>query len=220
MILRAESSPTYTRLEMATATRAPARRSVRSEIASLVLINAIAPYLIYELAAPYVGGLAALALSAVPPGIEGLWSVLRKRKLDVASALVLGGIAVGLVLVALGGSERVLLLRDSLITSIVGLVIAISAAFPKPILHYLVRQVQGVEPELRTMRVLSVALGLGLVVEIAVRTTMVLKMTTDRFLLVSPFVQYGMTAALVTWTALYVRRHRASRDRLPIQVHR
>jgi len=197
---------------MATATKAPARRSVRGQIASLVLINAIAPYLVYELTEPYVGGLAALALSAVPPGIEGVWSVLRKRKLDVASALVLGGIAVSLVLVALGGTERVLLLRDSLITSVLGLAIAISAAFPRPILYYLFRQVQGVEPELRAMRVLSVVLGVGLVLEMAVRTAMVLEMTTDRFLLLSPFVQYGMTAALVAWTALYMRRHRASRS--------
>jgi hypothetical protein len=193
---------------MAPATKAPARRSVRTEIVSLVLINAIAPYVVYELAEPYVGGLGALALSAVPPAIEGVWSVMRKRKLDIASALVLGGIAIGLVLVALGGSERVLLLRESLITSIVGLAIAVSAAFPKPILYHLFRQVQGVEPELHTMRVLSVVLGLGLVAEMAVRTAMVLEMTTDRFLLVSPFVQYGMTAALIAWTALYVRRKR------------
>lgn len=192
---------------MATATRAPARTSVRREIASLILINAIAPYLVYELAEPYTGGMAALALSAVPPAIEGVWSVWRKRKLDVASALVLGGIIVSLVLVALGGSERVLLLRDSLITSVVGLAIAISAAFPRPLLYHLFRQVQGVEPDVRAMRVMSVVMGLGLVVEMAVRTAMVFEMTTSRFLLISPFVQYGMTGALVAWAVFYMRRH-------------
>jgi len=191
---------------MATATRPPARMSARREIASLVLINAIAPYVVYELAAPYTGGLAALALSAVPPAVEGVWSVVRKRKLDVASALVLGGIAVSLVLVALGGSERVLLLRDSLITSVVGLAIAISAAFPRPIFYHLFKQVQGIEPDLRAMRVISVIMGLGLVVEMAVRTAMVFDMSTSRFLLISPFVQYGMTGALVAWTLFYMRR--------------
>lgn len=188
------------------ATRAPARRTVRAEIASLVLVNAIAPYIVYELAEPRVGGMAALALSAVPPAIEGIWSVARARKLDVVSALVLGGIAISFVLVALGGSEQVLLLRDSLITSIVGLVIAISAAFPRPILYFVFRQVQGGEPEMRVMRVLSVVLGVGLVVEMAVRTVMVLEMSPDRFLLVSPFVQYGMTGALVVGCVVYLRR--------------
>jgi hypothetical protein len=119
---------------MATATRTPARPSARREIANLILINAVAPYVVYELAEPYTGGLAALALSAVPPAIEGVWSVVRKRKLDVAAALVLAGIAASLVLIALGGSERVLLLRDSLVTSVVGLAIAVSAVFPRPIL--------------------------------------------------------------------------------------
>jgi hypothetical protein len=183
-----------------------ARTSVRREIASLLLINAIAPYLVYELAEPYTGGLAALALSAIPPAIESVWSVVKKRKLDAASTLALGGIAVSLVLIALGGSERVLLLRDSLITSVVGLAIAISAAFPRPILSYLFRQVQGVEPDLRAMRVMSVVLGIGLVIEMAVRTAMVMEMTTSRFLLISPFVQYGMTFALAGWAILYMRR--------------
>src|SRR3954467_15093979 len=108
----------------------------RREIATLVLIDAVAPYAVYELARPYTGALAALALSALAPAIESVWSVIRKRKLDVVSGLVLAGIGVSLVLIALGGSERVLLLRDSLVTSIVGVVIAISAAFPKPILYY------------------------------------------------------------------------------------
>lgn len=194
---------------MATAAKAPARTSVRREIASLLLINAIAPYVVYELAEPYTGGLAALALSALPPAIESVWSVVRKRKLDVASTLALGGIAASLILIALGGSERVLLLRDSLVTSVVGLAIAVSAAFPRPIFYHLFRQVQGVEPDLRAMRVLSVVMGLGLVVEMAVRTAMVFAMTTSRFLLISPFVQYGMTGALVGWAMLYMRRRPA-----------
>jgi intracellular septation protein A len=172
----------------------------------MILVNAVAPYIVYEVAEPYTGGLVALALSAVPPTIEGIWSVVRKKKLDVAAALVLGGIAVSLILIALGGSERVLLLRDSLITSLVGLAIAGSAFFKRPLLYYLFRQVQGGEPSLGEMRVLSIVLGLGLIVEMAVRTAMVYAMTTSRFLLVSPFVQYGMTGALVAWAVFYMRR--------------
>jgi hypothetical protein len=181
---------------------------VRREIAKLLLIDAVAPYVVYELAQPYTGDLAALALSALPPAIESVWSVIRKRRLDAISALVLAGIGMSLVLIALGGSERVLLLRDSLVTSIVGVVVAISAVFPKPILYYLFRQVQGVEPALGSMRTLSVVLGLGLVVEMGVRTAMVYAMTTSRFLLVSPFVQYGLTGLLVLWAVLYMRRSR------------
>ena len=185
---------------------------VRREIAKLVLIDAVAPYVVYSVAEPYTGNLAALALSALPPAIESVWSVLRKRKQDAISTLVLAGIGVSLVMIALGGSERVLLLRDSLVTSIVGIAVAISAAFPKPILYYLFRQVQGGEPALGRMRILSVVLGLGLVVEMAIRTAMVYAMTTSRFLLVSPFVQYGLTGLLVVWAVLYMRRGELSQS--------
>jgi len=180
---------------------------VRREIAKLVLVDAIAPYVVYELAQPYTGELGALALSALPPAIESVWSVARKRKLDAVSALVLAGIGVSLVLIALGGSQRVLLLRDSVVTSAVGIVVALSALFPKPILYYLFRQIQGGEPALGPMRTLSVVLGLGLVGEMAVRTAMVYAMSTSRFLLVSPFVQYGLTGLLVLWAVVYMRRH-------------
>lgn len=172
----------------------------------MLLVNAVAPYVVYEVAEPHTGSFAALALSAVPPTIEGIWTVVRKKKLDVAAALVLGGIAVSLILIALGGSERVLLLRDSLITSLVGLAVAVSAFFKRPLLYYLFQQVQGGEPSLREMRVLSAVLGIGLIVEMAVRTAMVFAMTTSRFLLISPFVQYGMTGALVAWAVFYMRR--------------
>ena len=174
----------------------------------MLLINAVAPYVVYELAEPHTGGLVALALSAVPPAIESVWSVAKKKKLDIAAALVLGGIAVSLILIALGGSERVLLLRDSLITSLVGLAVAVSALFKKPLLYHLFRQVQGADPPLHEMRVLSVILGVGLIIEMAVRTAMVYAMTTSRFLLVSPFVQYGMTAGLVMWAVYYMRRRK------------
>ena len=184
---------------------------VRREVAKLLLIDAVAPYVVYQLAQPYTGDLAALALSALPPAVESVWSVIRKRKLDAISALVLAGIGVSLILIALGGSERVLLLRDSLITSIVGVVVAVSALFPKPILFYLFRQIQGADPAVRPMRVLSIVLGLGLVIEMAVRTAMVYAMTTSRFLLVSPFVQYGMTGLLVLWAVVYMRRLAANR---------
>ncbi|MBV8756537.1 MAG: hypothetical protein JO257_04660 [Deltaproteobacteria bacterium] len=191
---------------------APPPTSVRREIINMILINAVAPYVVYELAEPTTGGLGALALSAVPPAIESVWSVAKKRKLDVMAALVLSGIAVSLILIALGGSERVLLLRDSLITSLIGLAVAVSALFPRPLMYLLFRQMQGGDPPLHEMRVLSAVLGLGLIVEMAVRTAMVYAMTTSRFLLVSPFVQYGMTGLLVLWAVYYMRRRKFPAD--------
>ena len=189
--------------------------AIRRELARTLAIDAIAPYVVYVLAKPELGEMAALGLSAVPPAIEAVWSVIRRRRLDVVSALVLGGIAVSLGLIALGGSERVLLLRESLITSVVGLAVAASVVMRRPLLYYLFREGAGAgwaeryetEPALRRqLRVMSLVWGLGLVVEMAVRSAMVFWMETSQFLLISPFVQYGITGALVLWTIVTVRR--------------
>jgi hypothetical protein len=195
---------------------------MRRELVRTLLINAIGPYVVYLVCKPYTGSLVALALSAVPPTVESLWSVVQRRRLDIVSALVLGGIAVSLVLVAFGGSERVLLLRESLITSVIGLVLAGSVVFARPLLFYLFRQIRSGsdagaaaqwdqrwerEPGLRrTMRILTLVWGLGLVVEMAVRTVMVFEMEISDFLLISPFVQYGMTGALAAWTVVFMRK--------------
>ena len=201
----------------------PPVTSNRREIVRTLVINAVAPYVVYMLCKPHLGGLVALALSAVPPAVEGVWSVVRQRRLDVVAALVLGGIAASLILIALGGSERILLLRESLITSLVGVALAGSVAAKRPILYYLTRQMRAggdpaeaarwdarwdAEPGFRrTMRLLSLVWGVGLVVEMTVRTIMVFDMQVSHFLLVSPFVQYGMTGLLVLWTVAYGRRH-------------
>lgn len=203
-------------------TGTPGPGPVRGEMVRMLLVNAIAPYVVYVLCEPRVGNFAALALSAVPPMVEGVWSIVRQRRVDIVAALVLGGIAVSLVLIALGGSARMLLLRESLLTCVVGVVLAGSVAMRRPLLFYLSRQMAAAgdpagharwnerwerEPALRrSLRVLSLVWGVGLVVEMAVRTVMLLGMETSHFLLVSPFVQYGLTGALAAWTFLYMRR--------------
>lgn len=197
---------------------------MRRELMRTLAINAIAPYLVYTLCKPYTGSLAALALSAVPPTIESLWSVVKRRRLDTVSALVLGGIVTSLLLIALGGSERVLLLRESLITSVIGLALVVSVVVGRPLIYYLFRQVWAggdaaavmrwnerwaTDAMLRrTMRLVTVVWGVGLIIEMAVRSFMVFEMEISRFLLISPFVQYGMTGLLVAWTVMFMRRRR------------
>ncbi len=187
-----------------------------------VLINVVAPYLVYILAKPRVGGFDALLLSAVPPTLESLVSVIQRRRFDLMAGLVLGGIAASLGLMALGGSERILLVRESLITGLLGLVFAGSVLAPKPVIYVLGRRAIALrdpdaaarwqqrwqtEPRFRrSMRVMSLVWGGGLLVEVAVRTVMAFDMRVSDFLLISPVVQYGLTGGLIVWTIWYARR--------------
>ncbi len=205
--------------------------SVRREIVRTLLINAVVPYLVYVVVEPRVGGFDALLLSGVAPAVESIHSVVRRRRFDLMAALVLGGIALSLGLMALGGSERVLLVRESLVTGLIGLLFTVSVFTPKPVVYVIGRQAIALrdparharweqrfaaQPEFRAaMRVLTAVWGVGLLVEVSVRTVMALYMRVADFLLVSPFVQYGLTGTLVLITIGYARRMRATLPPVP-----
>jgi hypothetical protein len=57
-----------------------------------------------------------------------------------------------------------------------------------------------------TMRVITVVWGIGLLVEAVVRTFLVIVLSTGLFLIVSPFVLYGIIGVLVIWMFLYSRQ--------------
>jgi len=60
----------------------------------------------------------------------------------------------------------------------------------------------------RTMMVLTVVWGLGLLVDAAISIALVYTLSIKAYLAVSPFVSYGFTGALSLWTFLYVRLQR------------
>jgi len=60
----------------------------------------------------------------------------------------------------------------------------------------------------RTMMVLTVVWGLGLLVDAAISIALVYTLSIKAYLAVNPFVSYGMTGALSLWTFLYVRQQR------------
>lgn len=199
---------------------------MRAEVVRTLLVNAVLPYVVYVVAKPRIGGFDALLLSAVPPTLESLWSVARRRRFDLVAALVLGGIAASLAVMALGGSERILLVRESLITGLVGLIFAVSALTPRPMVYVMGRQAIAIrEPEraLRwqrrwagqrqfraSMRLMTAVWGVGLLAEVAIRSVMAFDMRVASFLIASPFVQYGFVGSMALWTFWFARRMRTT----------
>lgn len=85
-----------------------------SGVVSLVNDLAIPVALYYGLRAGGVGQTTALCISGVPPAIRVAWVFWRTRKIDAIGALVLLGLALGVVSAAIGGDPRTLLLRNAL----------------------------------------------------------------------------------------------------------
>ncbi|MBO0781178.1 MAG: hypothetical protein J2P37_20350 [Ktedonobacteraceae bacterium] len=149
--------------------------------------------------------------------------VIRQRRIDFISGIALASIIVSLIMILLlGGDERLYLIRESFFTAAIGLAFLISLLLPRPLTFYLARTLmvgntqKGVilfETKWRQsvgfragLRKNSLVWGLGLIVEAGLRTVLVFLLNTAQFLAASPFITYGIIGLLIIWS-VYEARH-------------
>jgi hypothetical protein len=192
-------------------------------VAVEVGVNFAAPYAVFTLAKPSLGEVNALIASSAPPIAWSLVEFVRRRRVDAVSMLVLAGIALSLLAFVGGGGVRFLQLREKLVTGVIGLIFLGSAAIGRPLIYQLARAssmrrspAQAAELEAmsgnvyfrRTMTLMTLVWGFGLVAEAAVASALVFTLTVPQFLLVGPIVGYTTVGALTLWSVLFVRRQR------------
>jgi hypothetical protein len=192
-------------------------------VATEALVNFILPIVIFDLAKPHWGGVRALIASSAPPIVWSLGLLAIKRRVDALSMLVLTGIALSLLAVLGGGSVRFLQLREKLVTVTIGAAFVVSAAIRKPLIYYLARATimrrSASEAEefvalrdnphfRRTMTVMTLVWGFGLISEAAIATMLVLNLSVHDYLIAGPILGYSTAGALSLWSFLYVRRAR------------
>lgn len=208
-------------------------RRPRAAFVAELAVNFLLPWLAYRLALPHLGETGALVASAVPPVVWSLVELLRHRRVDALSVMVLAGIALSIAAMALGGSPRMLLLRESLVSGAIGVVFLLSLPMRRPLIFYLARATVAREmpggaahfeslyrerPRLAAaLRTLTLVWGAGLTGETALRAWMVLSWPIERFLVVSPFIGYGIYGGLTLWT-LWYRRTMTERVAPPVPV--
>lgn len=182
-------------------------------------VNFLLPWLAYRFTLPHLGETGALIASAVPPIVWSLIELARFRRVDALSVMVVAGIVLSVAAMAMGGSPRVLLLRESLVSGAVGVVFLLSLPMRRPLIFYLARATVAREmkggaahfealwrerPALATaMRMMTLVWGVGLTAETALRSWMALTWPIERFLVVSPFIGYGIYGGLALWTLWY-----------------
>jgi hypothetical protein len=192
-----------------------------------LLVNLGGPWLVYRLVEGSTSITAALLWSSLPPIIWSLGQLVHSRKLDVISLLVLAGIAASLVATLLGGNPRLLLVRESFITGIFGLVFLGSLWLPRPLMFYIVRATvakQGIaETEFtgkwsipgfrQTFYLMTVVWGVGLVVQAALQVVLAFTLSIEQDLVVSPIVGYGFYLVLFIWSFWYGKKRREKGER-------
>lgn len=154
------------------------------------------------------------------PALSILLNVRKKRCIDVVGIIVLIGLLAGIAGVLLGGSQRLLLLRESFVSGAIGLALFVSPVFPKPIGYYVMRSFMSANDLTvtpfdtlwekpffrRTVRFTTFFWGLLLLTEFGLRVFFALMLPVVFALAVGPLIMNGLMLAGGALTAIAVGR--------------
>lgn len=194
------------------------RRALRTRLLSTLIYAALVPYLIYRVASEryHLSAVNALLLAAISPAVGSLIEFARKRQLSVLGLLALVGIAAKVVSALLFHDARLVLISDSLLSGVYGLILLGSVLIGKPVV-VLVTSMYGKSTEQRAqmkqslqasgvqryLLVLTTMWGVGLLLMLGISVLLTYTLPIATVVLIRPLVDYAMIAALVAMTAAY-----------------
>jgi hypothetical protein len=215
-------SPIQSASEAALSLRPPSLRAMIIGLLPSIIMNGILVLVIYQLVKSYTSAsdVAALFISAIPAMIGTVITLIRQRSIDVLGAFALITIAVSIGLTFMTGDARLFQIRESLLTMLFGVICLVSLFFPRPIWYYIIRyfttgnnpqQVVAYNaawslPGFRTyIRNVTILWGITYVVEFIIRLILVYSLPITEFLLISPFIFYGLTIVVIYATIRYAQ---------------
>lgn len=187
----------------------------RNYIVFTLVVNGLIPWGMYMLLSPYIGHLMALSIVTLIPLVENVFHFAKHRNLDVFGGLMLMTFILSLVMVLLGGSEKMLLLRESMITGIVGIVFLSSLLLNKPMIYHLASRftrVTNIEQKWQNayfrkmMRNMTLIWGVLLVLEACTKVVMIYELSVGEVLALSSVVLYSFVGVAIGLTVVYRRR--------------
>jgi hypothetical protein len=190
-----------------------------------IVLNAIIPVVLYKLSKRYLSPseLTALMLATTFPIGKSFFDLARRGQVDPISIVVLLGIATNGVALLLGGSPRLLLVRESLFTGAFGLACFVSLLLPRPLMFYFGRYfMAGTDPQRQARfnsawqfpevrfshRLITSVWGSVLLGELILRIILIYNTSAAVVLIVSPILMGTLTIATMIWTFRYGHRMR------------
>ncbi|KAA6213836.1 hypothetical protein CP973_32135 [Streptomyces albofaciens JCM 4342] len=122
--------------EAATGTGTATAPGPKLEGPRALLLDAGVPIASYYLLTGVFGlsTLAALAWSSALPAARSLWSLARERRFNAVATLMTATNVIGLLLSLLAGDERLMMAKDSAVSSTFGLAVLVSALIGRPLM--------------------------------------------------------------------------------------
>jgi hypothetical protein len=190
-----------------------------------IALNAIIPVILYKLSKHYLSSseLTALLIATTFPVGKSIFDLVRRGQVDPVSIVVLFGIIANGVALFLGGSPRLLLVRESLFTGAFGVACFFSLLLPRPIMFYFARHfMAGNDLERQAQfnagwrlgdvrfchRLITTVWGCVFVGELLLRVVLIYHASTETVLIVSPALLGTLTIGAMIWAFGYGRRVR------------
>ncbi|MEV7419381.1 VC0807 family protein [Streptomyces sp. NPDC089919] len=204
----------------------PARNGGAAAIGWVLTIglNVIAPIITYNTLVDDHGWseFSALLVSSAWPVLDSAVMVAWRRKLDEFALVTLVFMVVTAVVSLVGAhSARALLIKDSAITGLFGLLCLCTLLASRPLMFYFGRkfatdgtpestawwngmwQYEGFRTTMRTM---TLVWGVVYLIEAAVRVVLSYTLDTKTMVALSPVLIYTVLGGLAVWTAMYGKR--------------
>ncbi|MFF0550342.1 VC0807 family protein [Streptomyces sp. NPDC004311] len=193
-------------------------------------LNVIAPIITYhQLRDHGFGEFQALLISSAWPVLDSAIHLAWRRKVDEFAVVTLVFLVITAAVSLIGAhSARALLIKDSGVTGLFGLLCLATLLGPRPLMFYFGRkfatdgtpastawwnglwQYEGFR---RSMTVMTAVWGVVYLVEAGVRIVLAYVVDTDTMVVVSPVMVYVVLGCLGVWTALYGKRSQAEGER-------
>lgn len=141
--------------------------------------------------------------ASLVPVISNVINFVRRRSFDIIGIIVIVGLLAGVAGALFGGSQRLLLLRESFVTGFLGVILIISVVRHKPLAYYVVHEFLTANEALpaerfnaiwqsqyfrRGIRVMTILWGAVLIGDFVLRAFMALTMSIAFVLGVAPVI--------------------------------
>jgi hypothetical protein len=158
--------------------------------------------------------------ASLVPAISNIVNLVRRKTVDMVGLLILFGMIAGLIPAAFGGTQRLLLIRESFISGLLGLIFLVSAfVMRRPIGYYVIREFLTANDALpkehfevlwrtsyfrRGVRAATMAWGALLLGELVLRGFMALTMNVGLVVSVSPVIYTTLMLLAGVATAIWL----------------
>ncbi|MCD2195959.1 hypothetical protein LQ327_21550 [Actinomycetospora endophytica] len=183
------------------------------------VLDIAAPIVVYDVASGAgLGDVPALLLSAIGPAVNAVISVIMRGRIDEFSAFILTVIVVGAVTSLLFSDARLLLLKESVVTGVLGLLFLASVPTSRPVIFLFGRRfATNGDPERvawwnglwqyphfrRTQRLMTTMWGVGLLGEAVVRIVLTFRLPVATMVVVNAVVPAVVIGVLILATIVW-----------------